>query len=646
MKSFFLIKNKLIAILLAVALVPMIISTGYLALYLSNIVEKDFISNTNKQIQQVNNAVNVFFESISENVKFLAENVAVKNADDTITSYVNNPGGADGLVQMSPSLSTGIEKEIYDVYLAYAESHPRSAYVYMATTDGNYVQWPDGKIMSNYDPREKPFFQTAMANQGKVSRIDPYYYPADDCFIITTTTAITNDAGEVIGVQGLDVTLDIITDMIKNIKIEKTGYIILTDSTGTIIAHPKDEAMNGKNIQDLKNEQLNAALTINSGDFETNVNGRDCFVNVFTSADTGWKFIAIVEKAELMDKFVGIAQQLMVLLIVLLLGIALLASYIANRISKPIITSANFAQEIANGNLTVENIDIKRSDENGLLIDALNRMKENLKEIIQGLQVSSANLNDSAEQLNIQSQQTSAGSSENAATVSEIAATIDQVASDVNEVANLSEKVSREAEQGSIGVEKVTNQMKLISSTNDDASRVVEELAQSLNRVNEIVYLITSIAEQTNLLALNAAIEAARAGEQGRGFAVVAEEVRKLAEQSADASKDITGLINRVQVDSQKAVEAMSEGSRQVNEGVMVVEQVGSNFVGITNSIEDLVKQIQGVAVAAEQVAAGIQNVSATTEEQTAAMEEISAANEQLKLMANNLNQMIDRFTV
>ncbi|MTI80340.1 MAG: methyl-accepting chemotaxis protein [Firmicutes bacterium] len=624
----------------------MIASITYFSIYLSSLVQEEFISSTSKQIQQVNNAVNVFFESISENVEFLAENVSVKSVDDTITSYINDPGGADGLIQMSPSLSSGLEKEIYNVYANYAESHPRSAYVYMATDNAGYIQWPDGKIMSNYDPREKPFYQTAMENKGDVARIDPYYFPADDVFLITTTTTITNDAGEVIGVQALDVTLEIVTDIIKDIRIEKTGYIVVTDSEGTIIAHPKNAKMNGENIQELKNEQLNTVVNMNTGVFETNIDGKDSFVNVFTSAETGWKFIAIVEKAELMEKFIGIAKQILLLSGLFLLVIVCLATFIANKISKPITASASYAQEIANGNLKVDDINIKQNDENGILIDSLHKMKESLKTVILGLKDSSVNLTESTKQLADQSQQTSAGASETAATVSEIACTIEQVSSNVNEVANLSERVSKEAEQGSKGVERVTGQMELIYCSNDVASKVVEELAKTLNQVNSIVYLITSIAEQTNLLALNAAIEAARAGEQGRGFAVVAEEVRKLAEQSANASKDITNLIQQVHAESQKAVEAMSEGSRQVKEGVTVVEEVGNNFMGIANSIEILVKQIQDVAAASEQVAAGIQNVSATAEEQTAAMEEISASNEQLNLMANKLNKMIDKFTV
>jgi methyl-accepting chemotaxis protein len=148
------------------------------------------------------------------------------------------------------------------------------------------------------------------------------------------------------------------------------------------------------------------------------------------------------------------------------------------------------------------------------------------------------------------------------------------------------------------------------------------------------------------LLALNAAIEAARAGEHGRGFAVVAEEVRKLAEQSASAAKEIYLLINAIQSESEKAVDSMADGSREVKSGLEVVREVGSNFKEIITAVQGLSSQIQNVASATEQMAAGVQNVAASTEEQTATMEEISAATESLTIMSEELNALVERFKV
>ncbi|RYD05838.1 hypothetical protein N752_08060 [Desulforamulus aquiferis] len=305
--------------------------------------------------------------------------------------------------------------------------------------------------------------------------------------MVSTVTTITDNAGQVIGVQGLDVSLESITNMIKDIKIEKTGYIILTDGDGTIIAHPKKPEMNGKEINELNNEKLTTALTMDSGDFETKIDGKDCYVNTYTSNETGWKFISIVEKSDLMEKFTGMAIKFVGLFVIIIILISIIAVVLSNKITKPITASAEFAQEIANGNLKVESIKIKENNENGVLIDSLNKMRDNLKEVIEGLYGSSADLTKSAKQLAEQSQQTSEGSSATAATVSEIAITIDQVATNVSQAANLSDQVSKEAEQGFKGVERITAQMDSISHSNNDATNVVEELAKTLTHVNKFV---------------------------------------------------------------------------------------------------------------------------------------------------------------
>jgi len=337
-----------------------------------------------------------------------------------------------------------------------------------------------------------------------------------------------------------------------------------------------------------------------------------------------------------------------VALILLLAGI-ILGLIIAFSITKPITIAlaqvGNVSAQYAEGDFR-ETIRYKSADELGQLANALNKMKESFVEVIIKLKDSSGQLNESARELAAQAQQTSAGASETASTVGEIATTVNEVANNAKEVSVLSEKASGEAEIGAQGIARVNGQMQIIATTSDEASMVVGELSNTLNQVNQIVDLITSIADQTNLLALNAAIEAARAGEQGRGFAVVAEEVRKLAEQSASAAKDINHLIEKVQDESKKAVNAMVEGNKQVKEGSVVTEEVGNNLNIIISSVAELAEQIQSVAVASEQISSGVQNAAGTIEEQTAAIEEVSASTEQLTHMANELNDLVEKFKV
>lgn len=328
--------------------------------------------------------------------------------------------------------------------------------------------------------------------------------------------------------------------------------------------------------------------------------------------------------------------------ILLALGMGI---YMAQMITRPVTDLVKAANTAASGDLTTD-IKVNSKDEVGELAAAFNKMVAQMREIILQIIDKSNSVAGSAQQLNSSSQQTAATANETSATMSEISHTVDQVSSSVHEISKVSIAASNHANQGNEGLNRVNAQMQQISLTTGDVAKAIGDLSDKSQEINQIVELITSIAEQTNLLALNAAIEAARAGDQGRGFAVVAEEVRKLAEQSGNAAKEIYQLINSIQGESQRAVENMSVGTREVEAGTLVVQEVGENFKEIIGAVQQLTQQIQEVASASEQMSGGVQNVAASTEEQTAAMEEVSASATALSGMAEELNSLVSKFKV
>jgi methyl-accepting chemotaxis protein len=221
--------------------------------------------------------------------------------------------------------------------------------------------------------------------------------------------------------------------------------------------------------------------------------------------------------------------------------------------------------------------------------------------------------------------------------------------------------------EGNKAVDTAISQMTSIRQTVDNSAKVVAELGESSKEIGQIVETISGIASQTNLLALNAAIEAARAGEQGRGFAVVAEEVRKLAEQSQEASNQITRLISDIQNKTYDAVIAMDGGTKEVRQGTEIVDQAGRAFKEIDGHVKEVASLAQGMANGltklaensqvvleaveetkgiSEKISSQAQDISAASQEESASMDEIAASSQHLAQVAEQLQLIVAKFKI
>ncbi len=365
----------------------------------------------------------------------------------------------------------------------------------------------------------------------------------------------------------------------------------------------------------------------------------------------------------------------------------LIGFFAARNISRPVNQLAAVAQKVANGDLT-EQVRVTSQDEIGQLAISFNAMVVQLKTLIKHITTNAEQVAASSEELTASSEQSAqaanqiatsitdvakgaeeqlAAANDTSAVVEQLSASIQQVAANANEVAGQSAQAADRATEGTKSVDKAVNQMTHIERTVTASADVVAQLGERSKEIGQIVDTISGIAGQTNLLALNAAIEAARAGEQGRGFAVVAEEVRKLAEQSQEAAKQIASLISEIQSDTDQAVAAMNDGTREVKTGTEVVNASGQAFREIVTLVTNVSGQVQEISTAIEQMATGsqqivevvkridslsksassnAQTVSAATEEQSASMEQIAASSQGLAKMAQDLHAAVGKFQV
>ena len=370
----------------------------------------------------------------------------------------------------------------------------------------------------------------------------------------------------------------------------------------------------------------------------------------------------------------------------IILGITI-GYFSARSISRPVAQLAEAVQKVANGDLT-ERVAINRTDEIGVLANAFNSMVVQLQGLVKQITFNAEQLAASSEELTASAEQSAqavhqvAGSvtdiahgaekqlnavNETSAVVEQMSASIQQVAATANQVAEYSFKAAEQAQTGDKAVVKAVSQMSHVEQTVNNSATVVVKLGERSKEIGQIVDTISGIAGQTNLLALNAAIEAARAGEQGRGFAVVAEEVRKLAEQSQEAAKQIANLISEIQGDTDKAVVAMQAGTQEVAVGAEVVSAAGQAFKEIVTLVTQVSEQVREISAAIQQMASGSQHivssvksidelsktaageaqtVSAATEEQSASMEEIASSSQSLAKMAQDLQTAVGRFRV
>jgi methyl-accepting chemotaxis protein len=207
------------------------------------------------------------------------------------------------------------------------------------------------------------------------------------------------------------------------------------------------------------------------------------------------------------------------------------------------------------------------------------------------------------------------------------------------------------AEQGGTVVEETVKGMNRIALVVNQSAQTVKALGRSSDQIGEIIGVIDDIADQTNLLALNAAIEAARAGEQGRGFAVVADEVRKLAERTTKATKEIAGMIKQIQGETSGAVSAMEEGTKEVEQGKELADKAGvslKQIVEVSQQVTDMVAQIavasEEQSSASEQISKNVEAISTVTGETANATQQISRAAEDLNRLTENLQQLVGKF--
>jgi methyl-accepting chemotaxis protein len=624
---------------------------------------------------------------IKKDVKMQAETLVTRIVDDIEHSFDSQE---DALKQFSETKGfktfTKTEDEqlwqdIDQQFATFLNIHEKVQLAYIGTANGNMYTVPAVDLPPDFDPTTRPWYKAAVASPDKVIWTESYVDTVTNDYVVTIAKAIVEN-GQVIGVIGLDISLNTISETVEQFHVGYNGYPVLFDQNKLAIVHPQ---FKGRDMSD--HPVVKTMFAKEQGTYEYEQDGEKRLLYFATIPKLDWKVGAVYKEKDLLATLTTIGKASWTVVVIVTILASLLIYAVSRSIVKPIIQLNERIQQVATGDLTVR-IEPKGNDEIAQLTSHFNEMVSHMRSLIGEVDRSVTELGAAADHLSAVSEETMATSEQVTTAVTDIAKGVSEQASNLDamndRMNDLSEKMgavtqsaervkqlSDETKEASyMGIEKLNVlQTKSAESQNElrSVETVIADLGEKMKQIGAIIQTITDISAQTNLLALNASIEAARAGEHGKGFAVVAEEVRKLAEQSAQATEQIRQTITSIQQQASLATEVVDHTKQMNDQQQQAVNETAESFMNIatmmeqlTSAIEHIFTQIHDVNENKEQIVAALQNLAAISEQSAASAEEVSASSEeQLKALSTvteaaerlndvsrTLQQLIHRFRV
>lgn len=649
-----------------------------ISVFLLNRMENSLLTEQNTAVSNELSLVNSSIESIlgemQNNAKYFAESSLLKTADDSITTYKNLTAP---MTKMHPEQNGPVESAIARQITEFGTTHPDYLYVYMGTENGGYVQYPDEGLTESYDPSTRTWYLDAKEQPGTTILGEPYYSESDDYTMISASQAIQDSSGNIVGVFGVDMSLESLTNLFENASKNSKGYFMAVTADGTILADPSNKENNFKNLSDIYGGDFSKAVENNTNFKKVHLKGQDYFVKSIRSSDMGWSYVSVIaEKALLgnLNKMKTVIITVLALVLLIVLGAGLVVS---NRFARPIRTITRFAYQVSEGDFDVK-VQVKADGEVGLLVDAfkkigltlteykkyieeitatlnqiaegdmtftltsdyigefgaiktaLMQISETLTHTLSQIKVASDQIATGADQVAAGAQALSQGATEQAASVQQLSSTIQNISEQVNTNTIHAQEANDLSRQAVVDVSEGNQQIQ-------DMTLAMDEINKKASEISSVLKVIDDIAFQTNILALNAAVEAARAGEAGKGFAVVADEVRNLAQKTTKATHDTAALIT---------------GSIQATrKGTEVVEQTAASLSGIVTKVEQIASLLEGVTDASvqqsdalSQISSGVEQVSMVVQTNAATAEESAASSEELSAQASVLDNLTKQF--
>ncbi|USG66332.1 methyl-accepting chemotaxis protein [Brevibacillus ruminantium] len=563
--------------------------------------------------------------------------------------------------------------QVFSIFSDMVEKNPMISELQLAKPDGHYLTFPGSPVSSEYDPRKSDWFQ--QASQQKTPYLsDVFRFSETEFPKIAISLALHDDNEEFAGVVVAFVSVPKLSEFIENIKLGETGYVMVVDRHGKLVAHPdKTYALQRPSLDHLP--LVGEVIAGKTGVDLMNLDGTDYFAAHDYDEHLQWGLIVLKAVAEV-EKEVRSLQ--LTILIVSLLGLAALTIFLflyVRKITNPLKEVQAKLFSFSEGDL-YQTMKVDTDDEIRQLADSFNRMSEQMRSIIGKIQVVITDVKKVADHVGSGSRQSHAMQAEVAAATERLSAEMELQQSQVEQidaiVADITHEISRIAASiqttieknresrkqtalGTQSIELLTGNMQTISDDMKASLEAAASLQGTMDDVKEILELIIQISKRTKLLSLNARIEASRAGSAGLGFGVVAEEIRLLSEQTEDATTRIQEAISSGQERMSLVSERMVQTDLATVEGIQTLQKVTGIFAQIVKIGDTLTEefetigsysqaiheQSQRIKRRVDKLSLSAQEVVASTQQTVAATQESSSLSEQFLHDSKHLGNIV-----